>query len=83
MQCACRFTENCQTCEDETSTSKRQETKLLIERLRKTNPNIEISIFNSIHSVCLDTMVGYKSGNVSHSFLETYDDNSKKTESEN
>lgn len=77
LQCACRFTENCRTDENETSTSKRQEIKLLLERLRKTNPNIEISIFNSIHSVCLDTMVGYKTGDEHHSFLETYYDNTK------
>ena len=79
LQCACRFTESCETDENEVSTSKRQEVKLLIERLRKTNPNIEISIFNSIHSVCLDTMIGYKTGDVSHNFLENYYDNNDKT----
>ena len=79
LQCACRFTESCETDENEVSTSKRQEVKLLIERLRKTNPNIEISIFNSIHSVCLDTMIGYKSGDISHNFLENYYDNNDKT----
>lgn len=81
LQCACHFTENSQPDRNGTSTSKRQETKLLIERLRKTNPNIEISIFNSIHSVCLDTMVGYKSDDVPHFFLDTYYDKAK-TESE-
>ena len=80
LQCACRFTESCQIDENESSTSKRQETKLLIERLRKTNPNIEISIFNSIHSDCLDTMVGYKTNNEFHSFLQTY--NKSKSESD-
>lgn len=71
IQCACRFTEN---CENGTGDSKRQEIKQLIRGLKKTNPNIEKSIFNSIHSVCLDTMVGYKSNGVEHSFLENYDD---------
>lgn len=71
IQCACRFTEN---CENGTGDSKRQEIKQLIRELKKTNPNIEKSIFNSIHSVCLDTMVGYKSNGVEHSFLENYDD---------
>ena len=71
IQCACRFTEN---CENGTGDSKRQEIKQLIKELKKTNPNIEKSIFNSIHSVCLDTMVGYKSNGVEHSFLENYDD---------
>ena len=52
--------------------SKRQEIKMLIKELKKTNPNIENSIFNSIHAVCLDTMVGYKSDGVEHSFLEKH-----------
>ena len=46
---------------------------MLIKELKKTNPNIEKSIFNSVHSVCLDTMVGYKSDGIEHSFLENYD----------
>ena len=71
IQCACRFTEN---CENGTGDSKRQEIKQLIKELKKTNPNIEKSIFNSIHSVCLDTMVGYKSNGVEHSFLDSYDE---------
>ncbi|MGN0491795.1 tRNA lysidine(34) synthetase [Ruminococcus sp.] len=70
IQCACRFTEN---CENGTGDSKRQEIKQLIRELKKTNPNIEKSIFNSIHSVCLDTMVGYKSNGVEHSFLDNYE----------
>ena len=70
LQCACRFTEN---CENGTGESKRQEIKTLIAELKKTNPNIEKSIFNSIHSVCLDTMVGYKTKGVEHSFLDDYD----------
>lgn len=70
IQCACRFTEN---CENGTGDSKRQEIKQLIRELKKTNPNIEKSIFNSIHSVCLDTMVGYKSNGVEHGFLDDYE----------
>lgn len=70
LQCACRFTEN---CENGTGESKRQEIKALIAELKKTNQNIEKSIFNSIHSVCLDTMVGYKSKGEEHSFLDDYD----------
>lgn len=69
IRCACRFTEN---TEAGTADSKRQEIKLLIKELKKVNPNIENSIFNSIHSVCLDTMVGYKSNGEEHSFLDNY-----------
>ena len=39
----------------------------------KDNPDIEKSIFNSIHSVCLDTMPGWKTKGEEHSFLENYD----------
>lgn len=72
IQCACRFTENCTMCGNGVGDSKRQEIKMLIKRLRRDNPNIEKSIFNSIHSVCLDTMAGYKTDGVKHSFLEKY-----------
>lgn len=74
IQCACRFTENCALSNDGIGNSKRQEIKKLIAYLKRDNPNIEKSIFNSIHSVCLDTMVGYKSDGVKHSFLEKYDE---------
>lgn len=70
IQCACRFTEKTESGEMD---SKRREMKKLIKELKKTNPNIEKSIFNSVHSVCLDTMVGYKQNGVEHSFLENYD----------
>ena len=74
IQCACRFTENCSICDNGGGGSKRQEVKVLIRRLKRDNPNIEKSIFNSIHAVSLDTMVGYKTHGVRHSFLEHYDD---------
>ena len=31
------------------------------------------NIFKAIHAVSLDTMVGYKSAGVEHTFLEWYD----------
>ena len=73
IQCACRFTENCTMCDDGGGGSKRQEVKLMLRQLKRKNPLIEKSIFNSIHSVCLDTMVGYKSAGVEHSFLERFE----------
>lgn len=72
IQCACRFTENCTMCDNGGGGSKRQEIKQLIQRLKRNNPQIEKSIFNSIHSVCLDTMVGYKTNGEEHSFLERF-----------
>ena len=71
IQCACRFTEN--LTDEEAGSSKRQEIKLLIRRLREENPNIDRNIFNSIHSVHLDTFPGFKTDGEAHSFLEKYD----------
>ena len=69
LQCACRFTENTASGLDD---SKRREIKELIRELKKTNPNIENSIFSSIHNCQLDTMVNYKSGGVEHLFAERF-----------
>ena len=67
IRCACKFTEK-STCDD--GNSKRLETKNLIKELKKTNPDIEINLFNSIHRCNVDTLVGYKQDGVEHSFLE-------------
>ncbi len=67
IRCACRFTEKA-SCDSDAS--KRLETKLLIRELKKSNPEIERNIFNSIHRCHVDTMVGYKQNGVLHSFLE-------------
>ena len=72
IQCACRFTENCSISGDGTGSSKRLEIKRLIKQLKKDNPLIEKNIFNSIHSVCLDTMPGYKMNGEEHSLLERF-----------
>ena len=74
IQCACRFTENCTMCDNGGGGSKRQEIKTLLRRLSRDNPNLETSIFNSVHAVCLDTMAGYKTKGEKHSFLEHYND---------
>lgn len=67
IQCACRVTKSC-----DMDGSKRKEIKHLIQTLKQTNPNIEKSIFNSIHAVYLDTFPGYKTNGEEHSFLEHY-----------
>lgn len=73
IRCACRFTERLSNDEDGV-VSKRAEVKALIKSLKKDNPNIEKSIFNSIHTVSLDTMVGWKTKGEEHSFLDRYYD---------
>ncbi len=70
IQCACRFTDA--DFVSETGGTKRREIKELIRELKKSNPNIEKSIFNSLHRVHLDTFVGYKTKGEFHSFLERY-----------
>lgn len=72
IQCACRFTESYAKSDNGIGDSKRQEVKMLIRQLKRDNPNIEKSIFNSLHSVCLDTFPGYKTEGEKHSFLENY-----------
>ncbi len=70
LQCACRFTEN--VANEETS-SKRKETKDLIRELKKTNPLVEMNIFNSIHDVNVNTLVGYKTKGINYNFINEYD----------
>ena len=73
LQCACKFTEACENCENEETTSKRLEVKELITTLKKVNPYVEANIFKSVENVNLDTMICYKTGGEKHHFLETYD----------
>ncbi len=75
IRCACRFTEN---VESGVGDSKRQEVKNLIRRLKKDNPNIEKSIFNSLHSVCIETFPGYKAEGKRHSFMERFDEENRR-----
>lgn len=72
LQCACRFTEHAAQGQ---GSSKRQEVKELLRRLRQESPQVEKNVFRAIHNVQLDTFPGYKTGGVAHSFLEHYDRN--------
>ncbi len=72
IQCACRFTEKMSETGDGVGESKRQEIKMLITELKKTNPDIEHNLFKSIHNVNVDTFVEYKLKGEEHSFLENF-----------
>ena len=74
IQCACKFTDTCTTCNNEENQSKRVEIKELIKRLKQVNPYVEGNIFKSIENVNLSTVIAYKKDGVKHSFLEEYDD---------
>ena len=74
IQCACKFTDTCTTCNNEENQSKRMEIKKLIAELKKTNPFVEGNIFKSVENVNLDTVVGYQAKGVRPNVLDTYDD---------
>ena len=73
IQCACKFTDTCTTCNNEENQSKRMEIKKLIAELKKTNPFVEGNIFKSVENVNLETVVAYKKDGVKHHFLDDYD----------
>ena len=75
IQCACRFTDTCTTCDpDGRTVSKRMEIKRLMSVLAKGNPQIEKNIFRSVESVNLSKVISYKKDGEIHSFLDGYDD---------
>ena len=74
IQCACKFTDTCTTCNNEENRSKRVEIKELIKTLKLVNPYVEGNIFKSVENVSLEAIVAYKIDGVKHSFLETYDE---------
>ena len=70
LQCACRFTEN---SAEEPHASKRLEMKTLLREMRRQNPAVERNVFAAIHTLQLDTMVGWKYKGKEYSFLDFYD----------
>lgn len=73
IQCACRFTEFCNICDNGGGGSKREYVKKLIKELKKDNPNIDKNIFNSVENVNLSTIISYKKGSNLYNFLDEYD----------
>jgi tRNA(Ile)-lysidine synthase TilS/MesJ/rhodanese-related sulfurtransferase len=73
IQCACKFTDTCTTCNNNENRSKRVEVKELIAEMKKINPFVESNIFKSVENVNLSTVVAYKKDGVRHHFLDEYD----------
>ncbi len=74
IQCACRFTDTCSTCNPNgNSGSKRQEVKQLIQKMKEVNPFVESNIFKSVENVNLSTIIAYKEDGNYHHFLDAYD----------
>lgn len=69
LQCACKLTEGIRTGE---LSSKRKEIKDLIANLKQINPSVDWNIFNSIHKVNLDTVIGYIQNGEKKFFLDEY-----------
>ncbi len=70
LNCACCFTEKVSNHEDN---SKRKEIKLLIEEMRKTNPNVDYNIFKALDNINLDCVLGSKRNGDYKSFLDYYE----------
>ena len=70
IQCACRFTENCSTCGGGRK-SKRDEMKELVEQFRNISSVIDTNIFNSIHNINLNTVIGYHKDDMKYNFWMT------------
>ena len=73
IQCACPLSDNCNIFDASGGTSKRQEVKALLRRLKQEgNKDVEKSVFESLHMINLGTTIGYKLNGREHSFLESY-----------
>ena len=81
IQCACKFTDTCTTCNNE-NRSKRVEIKELIQNLKQVNPYVEGNMFKSVENVNLDTVVAWKQHGEKHHFLDAYDRKNICTENE-
>lgn len=66
IQCACSVTKS-------ENSSKRAETKMLLNQLRITNPAVDMNIFRSVENVNLQTLISYHRGNERHHFLDDYE----------
>lgn len=79
IQCACRFTDTCTTCNPSSNTSsKRQKIKQLIAELAQDNPQIEKNIFRSVENIHLNKIISYQQNKQFHSFLDDYDNHPEK-----
>lgn len=70
IACACKLTAN--LAEGEQGQSARQDIKKLINDFRSRNPDVEASIFKSIHNVQLDTLPSFKYKGKTYEFSDKY-----------
>lgn len=65
IQCACKFTENSAVNEN---TSKRRFIKSYIAKLSEQYPEVDKSVFNAVHNLNLDKIIGYKTNGIEYMF---------------
>lgn len=70
MNCGCTVTAK-------KTSSKRREIKALIETLKKSNPDIDQSIFTAATNVNLDQILGYYKGDIKKDFNQIYNERNK------
>ena len=75
INCACKITEKNKAQNIEDVGSKREEMKRLLKKLRETNEDVDMNIYNSTKRVNLDTIISYIKDGEEVSFLDNYDKN--------
>lgn len=75
INCACRLTEDNYNIDK--INSKRKEIKLLIEDIKKNNPNADMNIFRALDNVNCDGVISYKINGKRYSFLDEYDNKNR------
>lgn len=71
IACACKLTANLSVGEQ--GQSARQDVKKLIKDFRTRNPDVDASVFKSLHNVQLDTLPEFKYKGVTYDFNGKYD----------
>ncbi|MDE6691509.1 MAG: tRNA 2-thiocytidine biosynthesis protein TtcA [Clostridia bacterium] len=71
IACACKLTENLSLGEQ--GQSARQDIKKLIKDFRARNPDVDASIFKSLHNVQLDTLPEFKYKGETYGFNDKYE----------
>ncbi len=71
IACACKLTKN--LAPGEQGRSGRQDVKKLIKDFRSRNPDVDASIFKSLHNVQLDTLPSFKYKGEAFTFNEKYE----------
>ncbi len=72
INCACKITEKNKANNIEDVGSKREEMKRLLKKLRETNEDVDMNIYNSTKKVNLDTIISYMKDGKEVSFLDNY-----------